>query len=519
MNCWTRRSIKRLMLFVLGSLVLAIPVTAQAPWPGQSGNAVGYAAWSGWTAFSSTPCPSSPASGASWSNATIVRNCTYSGITTVTFSCSYCEFINVDFAGVTLGGNVNVSGSNILFLGDRFQSNEVQGGALGVTGTNVYIFYDTFEPLLSFYTSPPGYTWPAAGAGANSTTITEGVNAINGNDGYQFAVNLATNLTGTVWIDHCEMWGFANSIELNGGSTGQLTITNNFMHDVPNPTEQAYHLDGPGYEGSGTGVGPDNLTIIGNTTALLGNTNALALQSASGGGYQNIYVAENFWSGDGATIDWCMPGTVQCTNSYFYGNVFGTDVEPGGPTYGPIVTMGAGNVWACNTISVRPGTTWTATTWTPTSAMNGQFFFASGTGPYSYNSSTDYGGNTLCAVPSPSTYNFGAQASGTSSAGQAITLSNTNTGSLSISSIALATGTQFAITSNTCGSTLASGSNCTITVNFKPTAVGPQTDTLKITDNTPGVSSPQIVPLAGIGTGASNFSALNAPTGLRTVVQ
>lgn len=517
MNCWTRRSIKRLMLFALGSLVIAIPVTAQAPWPGQSGNAVGYAAYSGWTAFSSTACPSSPASGTSWSNATIVQNCTYSGITSVTFSCSYCEFINVDFVGATGGGNVNFTGANVLVLADRFQSNEVGGGAVGVTGTNVYLFYNTMEPLLSFYTSPPGYTWPSAGAGANSTTITEGTNAINGNDGYEYGINLQSS-NGPVVIDHCEIWGAADSIVLPSGSTGQITITNNFMHDIPNPTETSAHTDGPGYTNGA--VGPDNVEIIGNTTAQLGNTQALALQQATGG-YANIYVAENFWSGNGATIGWCMPGSVQCTNSYFYGNVFGTDVAPGGPTYGPIITVGTGSVWACNTISVRPGTTWTDQndTWTPTSAMDGQFFFAQGSGPFVYNSTTDYGGNTLCAVPSPSTYNFGAQASGTSSAGQAITLSNTNTASLAISSIALATGTQFAITSNTCGSTLASGSNCTITVKFTPTVAGPQTDTLKITDNTPGVSSPQLVPLAGIGTGASNFSALNAPTGLRTVVQ
>jgi hypothetical protein len=62
-----------------------------------------------------------------------------------------------------------------------------------------------------------------------------------------------------------------------------------------------------------------------------------------------------------------------------------------------------------------------------------------------------------------------------------------------------AIGTQFSISSKTCGSALSSGSSCSVTVDFSPTAVGPQTDLLKITDNTSGVTSPQLVPLAGVG--------------------
>jgi Fn3 associated len=115
------------------------------------------------------------------------------------------------------------------------------------------------------------------------------------------------------------------------------------------------------------------------------------------------------------------------------------------------------------------------------------------------NSTTDQGSNTLCGITTPSSINFGTQGNGTTSAGQTVTFYSTNTGNLSISSIALATGTQFSIASNSCGATLNSGSNCSIVVKFAPTGLGPQTDTLKITDNTPGVTSPQLVPLAGIG--------------------
>jgi hypothetical protein len=373
--------------------------------------------------------------------------------------------------------------------------------------------------LVSLYTSPPGYTWPSAGAGANSLTITEGVNAVNGNKGYEFGFDIGTGSPGAgpVWIDHCDVWGFGDAIVIQTVNAG-VTITNNHMHDIANPTEQLYHTDGPGY--SNGGVAPNNVTIIGNTVAMLGNTQALALQLATGG-YQNIYVAENFWSGNGATISWCMPGSVQCTNSHFYGNTFGTDVEAGGPLYGPSFRLGSGSVWACNTISFRPGTTWKDYNdpWAPTSAMNGQYFVIPPPSPLVYNSATDtsYGEttNSYCGIPSLSSINFGNQGIGSSSAGQTTTFSSTNSGNLSISSIALQTGTQFSISSNTCGSTLNAGSNCSITVKFSPTSMGPQTDTLQITDNTPGVSSPQLVPLVGIGTSAS---ALAAPTGLTAVV-
>ena len=504
----SRKFPQALVLLILGLISLARPqhsfaaTAVQSPWPGQSGNAVGYAAWSGWTGSFNTAACGAPSSGTSWANATVIQNCTYS--TAQTINCNYCEFILVDFNAGT--GVTQVNGSHILFVGDRFQSNDVGGGNIGVTGSYIYFLYDSVVPLASLATSPPGYTWPSGGAGANSTTITEGVNAINGNNGYEYGFNI-TN--GPIWIDHCDLWGFGDAIVIQT-TTAQMTITNNQMHDIANPSEQAYHTDGPGYSNGGTA--PNNVMIIGNAVAMLGNTNALAFQAATGG-YQNIYVANNFWSGDNATISWCHPGSVQCTNSYFYGNVLGTDVMDFGAVYDPGGSMGSGSVWACNTIEVRSGTTWTNNDgWKPTSAMNGQYFVNN----YPPNSTTDQGGNTLCGVPAPSSFNFGNQGLNGSSGGQTITFSNTGTGNLSISSIALATGTQFSISSNTCGSTLNSGSNCSITVKFSPTSVGPQTDTLRITDNTPGASSPQLVPLAGIGIVSSNPAP---PTGLAAVIQ
>jgi hypothetical protein len=502
---------------ILGFISFAMPQhsfgasTAQITWPGQSGNAVGYAAAPGWPgSFNTTACSSSPASGSSWSNATVVSNCTYSSPANI--NCNYCIFEYVDFNGGTTV-SAQIGGSHILFLGDRFQSNDVQGGNIGVTGSYIYFLYDSVVPLASFYTSPPGYTtWPSAGAGANTTTQTSGVNSVAGSEGYEYGINLASS-TGPFWIDHNDIWGFGNAINLNSGSTQPVVVTSNWIHDAAYAGTEGYHTDVcPGYLNGATA--PSNVTVIGNVCASLGSNEAMPFQAATGG-YQNMYVAENFLAGQ-TTIVWCHPGSVQCTNSYLYGNQFSTIIMNYGTVYDNGATIGSGSEWACNTIDVTSGTNWTNLDgWTPSSSENGDFLINNSNGAIPY-STTDQGGNTICGVPAPSSINFGNQSANSSSGGQTITLSNTNTATLSISSVALATGTQFSISSNSCGATLSSGSSCSITVQFSPTSMGPQTDTLLITDNTPGVTSPQLVPLVGIGITGSTVAA---PTGLTAQVQ
>ena len=102
---------------------------------------------------------------------------------------------------------------------------------------------------------------------------------------------------------------------------------------------------------------------------------------------------------------------------------------------------------------------------------------------------------------SPTSLAFGNQAVDMTSATQTVTLSNTGNAALSITSLAL-TGTNasdFAQT-NTCGSSVAAGSNCTISVTFTPAASGSRTASVSVTDNASG--SPQTVSLSGTGTAA-----------------
>ncbi len=107
---------------------------------------------------------------------------------------------------------------------------------------------------------------------------------------------------------------------------------------------------------------------------------------------------------------------------------------------------------------------------------------------------------------SPTSLQLGGEALGATSAAQTITLSNPGNMPLSIGGIAV-TG-DFADTT-TCGSSLAAGASCTISITFTPTALGTRSGALTITSN--AVSSPDVAPLVGAGgTSPASF----APTSL-----
>lgn len=93
---------------------------------------------------------------------------------------------------------------------------------------------------------------------------------------------------------------------------------------------------------------------------------------------------------------------------------------------------------------------------------------------------------------------FGNQLVGTSSAAQVVGLTNTGTATLTISSITItgANSGDFSQT-NTCGSSVAAGANCSISVIFKPTATGNRAASATITDD--AADSPQSVSLTGTG--------------------
>ena len=109
---------------------------------------------------------------------------------------------------------------------------------------------------------------------------------------------------------------------------------------------------------------------------------------------------------------------------------------------------------------------------------------------------------------SPTSVSFASQLVGTSGAPQTVTLANSSSLPLTITSVT-ASPADFA-TLSACGSTLAANSSCAIGVFFDPTAGGTRTGTLTITDNATG--SPQTVALTGTGQSFSMTAASASAT-------
>jgi streptogramin lyase len=102
---------------------------------------------------------------------------------------------------------------------------------------------------------------------------------------------------------------------------------------------------------------------------------------------------------------------------------------------------------------------------------------------------------TPAVTLSPASLSFGTVTTGTSSPAQIVTVTNSGTGVLMVSNIAISG--DYTQTSNGCSSNLGINATCQIAVTFTPSAAGARTGTLTLTTNATG--SPQTVALTGTG--------------------
>jgi parallel beta-helix repeat protein len=102
------------------------------------------------------------------------------------------------------------------------------------------------------------------------------------------------------------------------------------------------------------------------------------------------------------------------------------------------------------------------------------------------------GSSTATLSVTPASLTFASQALNTTSNGQQVTVNNTGTTAATLSVI-VATG-DFSQT-NTCGTSIAAGASCTVSVRFTPTASGTRTGSLTIASN--ASNSPSTVALTG----------------------
>lgn len=116
---------------------------------------------------------------------------------------------------------------------------------------------------------------------------------------------------------------------------------------------------------------------------------------------------------------------------------------------------------------------------------------------------------------SPGSLSFTSQSLGTTSAAQTFSVNNSvgAGAALVLKSIALTTGSDFAVSGGTCavGTSLAAGTACSVTVTFKPTLAGTRSATLTVGHN--GATGSSTASLSG--TGADNSPAVTlSPTTL-----
>ena len=107
--------------------------------------------------------------------------------------------------------------------------------------------------------------------------------------------------------------------------------------------------------------------------------------------------------------------------------------------------------------------------------------------------------SSTTATLSPTSVTFGNCPVDVGCASQTVTLNNTGSSTLNITSITFTGADPLDFTqNNTCSSSLAAGGNCNIVILFTPSAAGDRTASLAVSDNAGG--SPQSVPISGAGT-------------------
>jgi hypothetical protein len=115
----------------------------------------------------------------------------------------------------------------------------------------------------------------------------------------------------------------------------------------------------------------------------------------------------------------------------------------------------------------------------------------------------------------PTSLVFAKTVVGTTTTAKSVTVANTGSSTLNISSIVVSGDFAPVTSTKPCGSTLAAGANCIIKVTFTPTQLGTRTGNITINDN--ASNSPQTVPLSGTGIAPVTLTPGSATYAAQTV--
>lgn len=323
------------------------------------------------------------------------------------------------------------------------------------------------------------------------------------------------------------------------GTEGTYPLTITATNGVPPDATQAFTLivNGPGNTSPAITAHPANQTVTAGQTATF--TSAASGNPTPAVQWQRSTDNGSTWSNiAGATsTSYTTASTTTAMNGHQYRAVFtnsagsvtsnAATLTVNNPATAPTVTTHPANqtVTAGQTaaftaaasgsptptvqweLSTDNGSTWsniagaTGTSYTTastTTTMNGHRYravFTNSAGSATSNSAilTVNPAGLPVATLSPTSLSFSSQVINTASTAKTVTLSNSGTGPLTISSI-VPSGS-FAVVSQTCGTTLAAAAKCTVQVNFTPTQLGTLKGALTFTHN--AANSPLAVTLTG----------------------
>jgi 6-phosphogluconolactonase (cycloisomerase 2 family) len=116
---------------------------------------------------------------------------------------------------------------------------------------------------------------------------------------------------------------------------------------------------------------------------------------------------------------------------------------------------------------------------------------------------------------SPASLSFPSTAIGSTSSALTVTVTNKQSTALTVSGTSVSG--DYAVSSNTCSGSIASGGTCTVKVTFTPTVSGTVSGAFTLSDSAP--DSPELVALSGKGTGTVTQTVTFSPTSLTFTTQ
>jgi hypothetical protein len=319
-------------------------------------------------------------------------------------------------------------------------------------------------------------------SGINTTNPIDAELGASGSAGAVSSGNVTTTAAGDIIYGYC-VGDWACTV--GSGFTARSTLDGNLIED-----ETAGSAGG--YPATGTATNGWTIQLV-----------ALKPASASGSSAPGVSLSSSSLSfgsesvgasSTAQTVTLSNPGNAALSISSI--GITGTDSSDFSQTNncGSSVAAGAKCTISATFTPAASGSLTAALSLTDNATGSPQSVTLTGTG-----TASGSGGNSPSVSLSSTSLSFGSEPAGMTSAAQTVTLSNTGSAALSISSVAVG-GTnpsEFSEIADTCGSSLAAGSKCTIEATFTPAAANSYRATLSITDNASG--SPQAVSLSGTG--------------------